>query len=249
MIKFRSLTAEDVECRVSQVGKDCEWVTLLLYKNARTDMRILDETVGPENWQREHYDCKGNLYCKIGINTNYAHPELPDRWVWKSDCGAESYTDKEKGEASDAFKRAGTNWGIGRELYESPFIFIYQKNKDGSENYRVKTKSDGKTVVDSKFLVTAMAVENGAVVGLNIESTKPRKTCFVCGKLDLGKGAMSTDDKIDSIALSVIRDAIGDGCIDGEGVLKYYGVQRMEDLTAKQAREVLKQISKKRGTG
>jgi hypothetical protein len=76
-------------------------------------MNILDETVGAENWQREHYECKGNLFCRVGIWCNNA-------WVWKADCGTESNTEKEKGESSDSFKRACFNWGIGRELYTAP---------------------------------------------------------------------------------------------------------------------------------
>lgn len=104
-INFRSLTAEEVEARVSAVSE--KGISLLLYKDARCDMRVLDETVGPECWQREHYECKGNLFCRVGIKL----PEWSE-WVWKADCGTESYTEKEKGEASDSFKRACFNWGV-----------------------------------------------------------------------------------------------------------------------------------------
>ena len=82
-------------------------------------MDILDETVGCENWQKEYYEVKGNVYCRIGIKTD-------DGWVWKSDCGVESNVDAEKGEASDAAKRAGFCWGIGRELYSTPKIKLKQ---------------------------------------------------------------------------------------------------------------------------
>ena len=130
MIKFRKLTADEVEVRVGAIGS--KFVTLLLYKNARVDMQILDETVGPERWQREHYECKGNLFCRVGIFfPDYTEPD----WVWKADCGSESYTEKEKGEASDSFKRACTNWGIGRELYTGPTIYVPledAKVKDGT---------------------------------------------------------------------------------------------------------------------
>lgn len=109
-MKFRNLRADEVEARVSQIKEN--GVALLLYKDARCDMRILDETVGPENWQREHYECKGNLFCRVGINTHYDKPDWEERWVWKSDCGTESNTEAQKGEASDSFKRACFNWGI-----------------------------------------------------------------------------------------------------------------------------------------
>lgn len=114
--KIRPLNADEIEVRVGGVYE--KGVTLLLYKNARVDMAILDETFGADRWQRDHKEVKGNLYCGIGIKTKN------DEWVWKWDCGTESNTEKEKGESSDSFKRAGFCWGIGRELYEAPFIWI-----------------------------------------------------------------------------------------------------------------------------
>lgn len=119
-MNFRPLKADEIEVRVGGVYKS--GVTFLLYKNARVDMAILDETVGEFNWQRDHKEVKGNLYCGIGIR-DITFDGACD-WVWKWDCGTESYTEKEKGEASDSFKRAGFNWGIGRELYTAPFIYL-----------------------------------------------------------------------------------------------------------------------------
>lgn len=113
---FRKLTANDVEARVQSADEN--GFVLLIYKNARVDQNILDETFTPFGWQNKYEDVKGNLYCSIGIRT--ANGE----WIWKSNCGTESYTEKEKGEASDAFKRAGFTLGIGRELYTSPKIKI-----------------------------------------------------------------------------------------------------------------------------
>lgn len=118
---FRKLTAQDVEARVQSVDEN--GFILLIYKNARVDQNILDETVGAMNWQNKFYECKGNLYCSLGININYNTDKEP-YWVWKDDCGTESKTEAEKGEASDARKRAGFAWGIGRELYTSPKIKI-----------------------------------------------------------------------------------------------------------------------------
>ena len=123
ILTFRDLGASDIECRVQSVKKN--GLILLLYKNARVDMNILDETVGSMNWQREHYECKGNLFCRVGIDFNGIQDNgLPPNWVWKADCGTESNTEAQKGEASDSFKRACFNWGIGRELYTSPFIWV-----------------------------------------------------------------------------------------------------------------------------
>lgn len=117
-MNFRTLKASEIDVRVGNVQKN--GYTLLLYKDARCDMNILDETIGAENWQRDHKEIKGNLYGGIGI-----WDEKKSQWTWKWDCGTESNTEKEKGEASDSFKRAGVNWGIGRELYTSPVIKVF----------------------------------------------------------------------------------------------------------------------------
>lgn len=114
----RLLKPDEISCRVQQVT-DTNGAIILLYKDARTDMNLLDETYGAMNWKREHTTIDGNLYCTISI-----WDESKAQWVSKQDVGVESNTEATKGEASDAFKRAGFNWGIGRELYTSPFIFI-----------------------------------------------------------------------------------------------------------------------------
>ena len=129
MNKFRTLRADELDCRVGTCNE--KGFTLLLYKDARCDQNILDETVGAENWQRDHKEVKGNLYCGVSI-----WDDTKKQWITKWDCGVESNTEKEKGEASDSFKRACFNWGIGRELYTSPFIYIKgntEKNNKGKD--------------------------------------------------------------------------------------------------------------------
>ena len=129
MNKFRTLKADELDCRVGTCNE--KGFTLLLYKDARCDQNILDETVGAENWQRDHKEVKGNLYCGVSI-----WDETKKQWITKWDCGVESNTEKEKGEASDSFKRACFNWGIGRELYTSPFVYIKgntEKNNKGKD--------------------------------------------------------------------------------------------------------------------
>lgn len=115
MAMFRTLRADEIDCRVSQVTD--KGVTLLLYKDARCDQTILDETVGPMNWQRHHN--RENANCIVSI-----WDSEKKMWIEKEDTGKESRTESEKGLASDSFKRACFNWGIGRELYTAPFIFI-----------------------------------------------------------------------------------------------------------------------------
>lgn len=181
---FRDLTAADIEVRVQSAKQN--GVVLLLYKNARVDMNILDETVGAENWQREHYDCKGNLYCRVGICCKMNIDEsgndgdiLSPSWVWKSDCGTESNTDAEKGEASDSFKRACVNWGIGRELYTSPFMWIAADKCNIKEIERNGKKT---LVCYDKFEVEKIKIENKQITGLAIINTTTGKRCFVWQK-------------------------------------------------------------------
>ena len=116
MREFRTLKPTEIQVRPTDT-KYKGSAMLLLYKDARVDMQILDETVGQENWQKRYYEVKGNLYCSVGIR-------IDNEWIWKDDCGVESNTECEKGEASDAFKRACFNWGVGRELYSTPKIKI-----------------------------------------------------------------------------------------------------------------------------
>lgn len=123
---IRLLRADEIECRVGTF-KDGKGLSLLLYKDARVDMNILDETFGSKNWQRNHEVVNGNLFCNVGVR--FEREEGPSDWVWKQDVGTESNAEKEKGQASDSFKRACFNWGIGRELYTAPFIWIVENNK------------------------------------------------------------------------------------------------------------------------
>lgn len=168
MEKFRLLTEQEIECKVKKVAAN--GAALLLYKTARTDMDLLDETVGAERWTCDYKEIKGNLYCGIAIKES-------DEWIWKWDCGIESREDEEgnqkKGEASDSFKRAGFKWGIGRELYTAPFIFVpADKMTISSANGRFRTYDT--------FRVEKIAYdERRNISGLSIINNKSGKRCFV----------------------------------------------------------------------
>lgn len=169
-MKFRDLTKDDIEVRVQSVYSN--GLILLLYKNARVDMNILDETVGAANWQREHYECKGNLFCKVGIRTELKDNNNMFEWVWKSDCGTESNTDKEKGESSDSFKRSCFCWGIGRELYTAPFIWIKSEDcKIENDNGRYKCKD--------RFEVEKIIIKDKKITALSILNITQRKRVYV----------------------------------------------------------------------
>lgn len=164
-ITFPLLTPEQIEVKVKQV-RDGN-VALLLYKTARTDMDMLDKVVGPLCWETDYKEIKGNLYCGIGI-----YDESHDAWVWKWDCGTESRPDDEgnqkKGEASDAFKRAGFKWGIGRELYTGPHIVAYVPTEENRGKYVLKEKHhkyDG-------FVVGDIGYEDGKIIRLRIDDSR-----------------------------------------------------------------------------
>lgn len=143
--EIRTLKADEIECRIGTISsKGC---SLLLYKDARVDMKILDETYGVGNWQRTHEVINDNLFCTIEVWNDKIK-----QWVKKQDVGTESYTEKEKGEASDSFKRAGFNVGIGRELYTTPFVWITPK-KD------MKPYNTKEIVVDEKGVVSWQTTE------------------------------------------------------------------------------------------
>lgn len=163
-VTFRDLSEEDIEVRVQSAKQN--GLILLLYKNARVDMSILDETVGAAQWQREHYECKGNLFCRVGIRCG-------EDWVWKSDCGTESNTEAQKGEASDSFKRACFNWGIGRELYTSPFIWVKASDCNLTSN-----GGKGFKCYD-RFAVEKIKIENKRITGLAIVNQTLNRRCFV----------------------------------------------------------------------
>ena len=114
---IRLLKANEIECRISTIS--AKGLSLLLYKDARVDQRILDESFGVFGWQRSHQCIDGNLYCTVSIWNKQAN-----EWISKQDVGTIGNAEKEKSQASDSFKRACFNWGIGRELYSAPFIWI-----------------------------------------------------------------------------------------------------------------------------
>ena len=154
-LNFRMLNADEIDCRVGTVTD--KGVSLLMYKDARVDMRLLDEVVGPMNWKREHELINGNLFCTVSIRD-----EKTGEWVSKQDVGVESNTEKEKGQASDAFKRACFNWGIGRELYTCPFVWITLAENEW------KMGTGGKKQPRTRFYVKDIQYKDGKVTNLVI---------------------------------------------------------------------------------
>jgi hypothetical protein len=166
---FRPLRADEIECRIGTVSQKGKGLSLLLYKNARTDADILDETFGPFGWQCEFSEAKGTLFCRVGISVDRG--DGLSEWVWKEDAGAPSNMEAQKGEASDAFKRACFKWGIGRELYTAPFIWVPTDKCNLIDR-------NGKWVCYDTFDVAKIAIEDGRITGVRIVNRKTQQVAY-----------------------------------------------------------------------
>ena len=228
MKKFRTLRADEIDCRLATVTK--KGVSLLLYKDARCDMNILDETVGPENWQRRH--TRDNANCIVSI-WDYEK----EQWVEKEDTGTESNAEKEKGLASDSFKRACFNWGIGRELYTAPFICIPAGQFSIEEtNYNGKAKYNCR----DKFYVSQIGYgENGSINALEIKCKN--RTVYALGK-DVPEPSHPAPDEPKRIkpehanAIYIQLQRTGIGIKD---VLRQYGLDDIREMTITQFDEAI----------
>ena len=208
MMKFRKLRASEIECRVSQIN--AKGLMLLLYKDARVDQKLLDEVVGPENWQRKHELINGNLFCNVGIRTEHGD------WAWKEDVGVESYTEKEKGQASDSFKRACFNWGIGRELYSAPLIWI------SADKVNIQERN-GKAVCYDRFDVSMIDYNSdGDISMLTIVNEKTGNVVFRY------EGTITETEAED--LTKALNEVNGGKGVNMEALLKQFGVKSIKDL-------------------
>lgn len=226
MKKFRLLRADEIECRIQSTKE--KGLSLLLYKTARTDANILDEAIGIENWQNDFKVVDGVLYGGIGI-----YDDEKDRWVWKWDAGTESNTEAEKGRASDAFKRAGFKWGIGRELYTSPFIWVTDcKIEDGKCYDRFDVSEIGYN--DAQEIVSLTIVnQNGDVV-------------FNRGRKMVQKQAPQVEYADPEQVAYIVSQTTP---AQLEAVMKKYKLAAIEDITIDQAKKTILAINKKKMEG
>ena len=244
-MEFRKLKAEEIDVGVGSVGE--KGVSLLLYQNARCAMTVLDETVGAENWQRDHKDVKGNLFCGIGIKCG-------DEWIWKWDCGTESYTEKEKGEASDSMKRAAVNWGIGRELYSAPFIFVSGGTKENAAGKWEITK-EGKKKLNGIYVSEISYNEKGEIATLTIcdrdgnsifsfGGKKPKKA--VAEKKPEVVEVVQTE-KITPGGVEYLQSLIFETRADLGKLLSFYKVEDLSDMSVQQYEHCKKALEAKLG--
>lgn len=230
MKEIRLLKPDDVEVRIQSVNKG--GARLLLYKNARVDMNILDETFGPMNWQRHH--SRDNQNCTVSV-----WDEEKREWVSKEDTGTESFTEKEKGLASDSFKRACFNWGVGRELYTAPDIFVFRNDLKTH-----KEKGQGFICYD-RFVVTDIKYNGRAIVEVIIRNEdtgkeiafgntpKPRTEYKT-------KPPDQTGNKVTESHIELLKKTADKKKVSLGMALAMAGVSTLEGITKEEYNEVVK---------
>lgn len=188
---IRLLKANEIECRISTIS--AKGLSLLLYKDARVDQRILDESFGSFGWKRSHQSIDGNLYCTVSVWN-----EQTKEWISKQDVGTMGYAEKEKSQASDSFKRACFNWGIGRELYSAPFIWI------PADKVQIQLKDNKYTCYEHFKVVSIEYNDDREIVKLVISNDKG----VVLYEL---KGASKVQDKADN---ATVKSALSKGQLE-----------------------------------
>lgn len=227
-MKFRNLKENEIDVRVSQISNN--WCSLLLYKDARVDMDILDETVGSLNWKREHL--RDNANCIVSI-----YDENKKEWVSKEDTGKESFSEAEKGLASDSFKRACVNWGIGRELYSSPSIITFPRKDMGVKDKPEFFENDkGKYTTKTYFWVEIIDYdENDNIKDLIIRDNK--------NHIRFTKLSKEKDKELTKISSTmkklIVANEEKDETFDREKFYKYFNTDNDEGLTYKQMEEAI----------
>lgn len=210
----RLLRADEIECRVSTISE--KGLSLLLFKDARVDQRILDETFTPFGWRRTHQSIDGNLYCTVEI-----WDEKKQQWIAKQDVGVMSYSEKEKGQASDSFKRACFNWGLGRELYTAPFIWI------PSSKVEIKKRGD-KYVTSERFFVQKIEYnELRGITELVIVNEKSQKVYEKRGKTN----SANQKTELTKVQIRAIEKELERTGVTMKTVLERYGINGLEEMT------------------
>ena len=218
MKDFRMLRPDDIEVRIQSVNKG--GARLLLYKNARVDMNILDETFGPMNWQRKH--CRDNQNCIVSI-----WDDEKKQWIDKEDTGTESDTEREKGLASDSFKRACFNWGIGRELYTAPDMFVYRSDLDSYEASGTKYKCF------DHFKVKDIQYDGRNITKVVVLNENNGKTLTFKNK------TLDKPEPVSQANIEVLKRTVTNKGLDLEKVLEMAGVRSIEGITADQYNRVV----------
>lgn len=239
-MEFRTLEPDDIELRVGMANN--KGFSLLLYKNARVDMQLLDETVGSMNWKREH--TRDNANCIVSV-----WDAEKNEWVSKEDTGTESQTEREKGLASDSFKRACVNWGIGRELYTAPFVWI-SGHVENDSRARSGYKADQRYVSGLK-ITNISYTEKRTVAKLVIEDASG-EIAYSYGvkrgntaKQTKTKAERPTSKTISEEHSAEIKALLEETNANVTAFLKTYGAKSVDEMTEEAYLDAVKRLHKK----
>lgn len=242
-LEFRTLKASEIDCRIATVSE--KGLSLLLYKDARVDQNILDESVGPMNWQRSH--SRENANCTVSI-----WDDEKKQWVSKEDTGKESNAEAEKGLASDSFKRACFNWGIGRELYTAPFIWIPAIKCNIKESGR--KDRNGKMIMTcyDRFKVSHIAYDaERNIVDLEIQKDDGTVAFNMAKKPVKAEEAKKeskgpkTKQLIPEEYIEELRNELRRTGVGKNSLMANYRVNDLHDLTLVQWQDAMKTLAKK----
>lgn len=215
--EIRLLRADEIECRVGTINE--RGLSLLLYKDARVDQKILDEAFGMYGWERTHQSIEGNLYCTVRI-----WDSEKAQWIEKQDVGTTSYTEKEKGQASDAFKRACVNVGIGRELYTAPFIWI------SSSKANIQ-KRDNRYTTSEWFQVREISYnEMREIAAITIVNDRGVVVYEYQEKKNSSKN-QNTTNRITELQKKELENELKRTGVDIEKVLRRYELKKLDEMT------------------
>lgn len=243
--KIRCLQPNEIEVRVQSVGE--KGAQLLLYKDSRCDKRILDETFGILGWKDSYQEIKGNLFCTVSI-----WDDDKKQWVDKQDCGVESFSEKEKGQASDAFKRACFNVGIGRELYTRIFYYanVATKYDASKKKYELADKYmtfhvvEIKTNEETEKIEKIKIADNKDNIVFEYGYSKPssKKTTT---KTDKEEPKQEEVAMIDAKQTKALHAIFGKNEKLKESVYNQLKIKSSKELTYPQAEALIKQLNEK----
>lgn len=248
---IRLLKADEIECRIATINE--KGLSLLLYKDARVDQRILDETFGIFGWKRSHQCIDGNLYCTVEIFNKDS-----GEWISKQDVGTMSYSEKEKGQASDSFKRACFNWGIGRELYSAPFIWIpagtaaIQSKESDSRNKEKKYYCYDRFSVSTIEYNDDREISSLVIVNEKGQAVYAMKNKDTVRKAVDGKAAEATGSqkkrkqksRLSTAQMTSLMDELDRTGVAVETVRERYKIQEMDTMSDELYRKVMAALAK-----
>ena len=231
-MQFRLLRPDEIEARIGTITEN--GLSLLLYKDARCDMNILDEVFGNNNWQRHHELIDGQLFCTVTV-----WDDQKQQWISKQDVGTESYTEKEKGRASDSFKRACFNLGIGRELYTAPFIWWPKETLD-----KLGKDSKGRLTCRDRFIVEDIAYVDRKIKSVKIRNKNSKKVkVFETDARSVSEVMVPTETQIQAL-----KNFIDNHGLNMAGVLLKANIMSLDNITSDEYNRIA-QIAKQETEG